>query len=380
MGIKSIETKYMEERDALFRRLKNVSRRDFVKLAAISAGAAAAKNLLPPQSFQLVTVAHADEAKGATRGGAAPSFSFAYISDAHLYKRQLNDRFVRAILKAVDDVNALSPQPDFVLFGGDLAQLGAKEELELGAQILKSVKAPVKMMVGEHDWFLDMGDAWRSLFGAPQYSWDHKGVHFVTLMSVQEKDFWTARKMTPQQRMNTVAGLDNGVQSRFEVGQAGRDWLKSDLAKVDARTPLVVFSHSPLYKYYRDWNFWTDDADEVQQLLSRFQTVTVIHGHTHQLLSNHIGNISFHGMLSTAWPWPYAPTGLPKLTIQMNRADPFDNFDGCGDGRFDVGASGAGLVDSIYNLWDRNPVTVKASYLVSNGAKDVPPATKLVSY
>lgn len=380
MGIKSIETKYMEERDALFRRLKNVSRRDFVKLAAISAGAAAAKNLLPPQSFQLVTVAHADEAKGATRGGAAPSFSFAYISDAHIYKRQLNDHFVRAILKAVDDVNALSPQPDFVLFGGDLAQLGAKEELELGAQILKSVKAPVKMMVGEHDWFLDMGDAWRSLFGAPQYSWDHKGVHFVTLMSVQEKDFWTARKMTPQQRMNTVAGLDNGVQSRFEVGQAGRDWLKSDLAKVDARTPLVVFSHSPLYKYYRDWNFWTDDADEVQQLLSRFQTVTVIHGHTHQLLSNHIGNISFHGMLSTAWPWPYAPTGLPKLTIQMNRADPFDNFDGCGDGRFDVGASGAGLVDSIYNLWDRNPVTVKASYLVSNGAKDVPPATKLVSY
>ena len=380
MGIKSIETKYMEERDALFRKLKNVSRRDFVKLAAISAGAAAAKGLLPPQSFQLVNVAHADEAKGATRAGGASAFSFAYISDTHLYKRELNDRFVRSILKAVDDVNALSPQPDFVLFGGDLAQLGAREELELGAQILKSVKAPVRMMVGEHDWFLDMGDVWKSLFGAPQYSFDHKGVHFVTLMSVQEKDFWTARKMTPQQRMQTVAGLDNGVQSRFEVGQAGRDWLKNDLAKVDAKTPLVVFSHSPLYKYYRDWNFWTDDADEVQAILSRFETVTVIHGHTHQLLSNRIGNINFHGLLSTAWPWPYAPSGLPRLTVQMNRADPFNAFDGCGDGRFDVNVSGAGLVDSIYNLWDRNPVTVKASYLVANGAKDLPPTTKLVSY
>ena len=215
------------------------------------------------------------------------------------------------------------------------------------------------MMVGEHDWFLDMGDVWRSLFGPPQYSFDHKGVHFVTLMSVQEKDFWTERKMTPMQRMQTVAGLDNGTQSRFEVGPAGRDWLKNDLAKVDAKTPLIVFSHSPLYKYYRDWNFWTDDADEVQQLLAHFDTVTVIHGHTHQLLSNRIGNISFHGMLSTAWPWPYAPTGLPKLTVQMNRADPFNEFDGCGDGRVEVGASGAGLVDKIYNLWDRNPVTVK---------------------
>jgi 3',5'-cyclic AMP phosphodiesterase CpdA len=371
MGIKSIETKFMEEREALFRALRNVSRRDFVKLAAVSAGAAMAKGLVTPHSFQLVNVAQAAGAQG---------FSFAYISDAHLYKRSLNDRFVRSILKAVDDVNALSPQPDFVLFGGDLAQLGHKEELELGAQILKSVKAPVRMMVGEHDWFLDMGDVWKSLFGPAQYSFDHKGVHFVTLMSVQEKDFWTERKMTPMQRMQTVAGLDNGTQSRFEVGPAGRAWLQNDLSKVDKKTPLVVFSHSPLYKYFRDWNFWTDDADEIQQILSRYDTVTVIHGHTHQLLSNRIGNISFHGMLSTAWPWPYAPTGLPKLTVQMNRADPFNAFDGCGDGRIEVGTSAAGLVDKIYNLWDRNPVTVRASYLASNGTKDAPPATKLVSY
>jgi 3',5'-cyclic AMP phosphodiesterase CpdA len=370
MGWKSIETKHMEERDAFFRGLSNLSRRDFMKLAAISAGVAAGKGLLPPHSFQLVEVAHAEEAK--------PAFSFAYISDTHLYKRTLNDRFVRAVLKAVDDVNGLSPQPDFVLFGGDLAQLGQKEELELGAQILKSVKAPVKMMVGEHDWFLDMGEVWRSMFGPEQYSFDHKGVHFVTLMSVVEKDFWTERKMTPMQRMQTVAGLDNGTQSRFEVGQVGRDWLKNDLAKVDPKTPVVVFSHSPLYKYFRDWNFWTEDAEQVQDLLKKFQSVTVIHGHTHQLLSNRIGNISFHGMLSTAWPWPYAPTGLPKLTVQMNRADPFSQFDGCGDGRVNVGA--AGLVDKIYNLWERDPVTVRASYLASNGAKDAPPATKLVSY
>jgi hypothetical protein len=25
----------------------------------------------------------------------------------------------------------------------------------------------VKMMVGEHDWFLDMGDKWQGLFGPP---------------------------------------------------------------------------------------------------------------------------------------------------------------------------------------------------------------------
>ena len=371
-GIKGIETKHLEERDAFFKGLHGLSRRSFFKLAGISAGIAAAKGLLTPVGFQLVEMADAAQARNS-------KFTFAYISDTHLYKRELNDRFVRAILKAVDDVNALSPQPDFVLFGGDLAQLGQKEELDLGAQILKSVKAPVKMMVGEHDWFLDMGEHWKSLFGQPQYSFDHKGVHFVTLMSVNEKDFWTERKMTPMERMQTVAGLDNGVQGRFEVGAPGRDWLKNDLVKVqNKKTPLVVFSHSPLYKYYRDWNFWTDDADEVQALLAPFPNTTVIHGHTHQLLSNHLNNINFHGLLSTAWPWPYAPTGLPKLTVQMNRPDPFDNFDGCGNGQVNV--LEGGLVDKLYNLWDRNPVTVRGSYLASNGARDAPPATKLTSY
>ena len=373
-GVKSIETRHYEERDAFFAGLARVSRRGFFRLAAASAGIAAAKGLVTPRSFQLVDVAGAQT----TPGGAPAKFTFAYISDTHLYPANVNDRFVRAITKAVDDVNNLDPQPDFVLFGGDLAQLGRKEELDLGKEILKGVKVPVRMMVGEHDWFLDMGEHWRALFGPEQYSFDHKGVHFATIMSVQEKDFWTARGMTPMERMQTVAGLDNGVQSRFEVGEAGRKWLQDDLAKVDKATPLIVFSHSPLYKYYRNWNFWTEDADEVQAILQPFQKVTVLHGHTHQLLTNAIGNIHFHGMLSTAWPWPYAPEGLPKLTVQQNRADPFSQFDGCGDGSVDVLEEG--LVNALYNLWDRNPVSVRASYVSSNGLRDMPPRPKLPSY
>ncbi len=377
---KSVETKYMEQREEALRALRGIDRRKFLKIAAAAAGAVAARGLITPHGFQLVNVANAAPSKTAATAGQTGRmpFSFAYISDTHLYEKSVNERFVRAALKAVEDVNALDPQPDFVFFGGDLAQLGAPKELELGAQILKELKAPVKMMVGEHDWFLDMGEKWQELFGPPTYSFDWKGVHCVVLMSVQERDFWTARKMTPTERMHTVAGLDNGVQSRFEVGEKGREWLKNDLAKVSHDTPLIIFSHSPLYKYYRDWNFWTDDADEVQAILKPFKQVTVLHGHTHQMLSNRIGNIDFHGFLSTAWPWPYAPSGLPPLTIQMNRADPFDQFDGVGDGR--VVVAEGGLVEKIYNLWDRNPVSIKHSYLASNGAKDRPAAPTRSSY
>jgi 3',5'-cyclic AMP phosphodiesterase CpdA len=346
--------------EALIRSLASCDRREFLKISARFAAIAAAAGFVPAHTFQLVNVAKAQ----ATSGAPDIAFRFAYISDSHLFARGMTHRFARAVLKAVDDVNALDPQPDFVLYGGDLAQLGRADELALGQQILSGLKAPVRMMVGEHDWYLDMGARWKEMFGPDRYSFDHKGIHFVVLNSVIEKDFWTAKGYTPEQRMNIVAGLDDGRQSRFEVGDEQRDWLAKDLAKVDKKTPLVVFSHSPLYKYYEPWNFWTDDAEKVQALLFPFQTVTVIHGHTHQLLTNRIKNIDFHGMLSTAWPWPYAPQGLPEYTVQMFRVDPFNQFDGCGDGRADV--LGNGRVDKHYNLWDRNPRSVTHAALAAN--------------
>ncbi|OHB73175.1 MAG: serine/threonine protein phosphatase [Planctomycetes bacterium RBG_13_63_9] len=371
---KSVETKYMEQRQRLFRGLRNLDRRSFLKVSAAAMGAAA--GMTAPCSFTPVTVAQ-EPAEGQEAGG-GEAFRFAYISDSHLYDRDVNDRFVRGLLRAVDDVNNLDPQPDFVFYGGDLAQLGQATELELGAGILKNLKVPVRMMVGEHDWYLDMGEKWQSLFGRSTYSFDHKGVHFVVLNSVVEKDFWTHRGMTPMERMMTVAGLDNGLQSSFTVGDEQRKWLEQDLAKLPVDARVIVFSHSPLYKLYKPWNFWTDDAEQVQAILSRFDQVVVIHGHTHQLLTNRIDNIYFHGMLSTAWPWPYAPEGTPELTIEMSRPDPFNPHDGCGDGEVEVHPDG--LVDMVYELWNRSPITVSAAYLASWGKQSVPSRPNRSSY
>jgi 3',5'-cyclic AMP phosphodiesterase CpdA len=371
--LKSTETRDVEEREVLFSSPGNLDRRGFLKLSLAGVTAVLAKGVLPPTKFLPVRVDQAEASSGTIE-----SFRFAYISDSHLYEKDINDRFVRSLLRAVDDVNNLNPQPDFVFYGGDLAQLGQPKELGLGANILKELKAPVKMMVGEHDWYLDMGEKWRELFGEPTYSWDHKGVHFVTLNSVVERDFWTKRGMTPMERMKTVAGLDNGVQSPFMVGEEQRQWLRADLARYTPDTPIIVFSHSPLYKLYKSWNFWTDDAEEVQAILNRFRQVVVIHGHTHQLLTNRIGNIHYHGMLSTAWPWPYAPEGMPELTIEMNRPDPFNPNDGCGDGEVRVYTDG--LVDKVYYLWNRNPVTIARAYTASWGKESGPPKPNLASY
>jgi 3',5'-cyclic-AMP phosphodiesterase len=101
------------------------------------------------------------------------------------------------------------------------------------------------MMVSEHDWFYDIGEAWEHIFGPANYSFDWKGEHSVVPMSVHQQDFWTARKMTPAERMQTVARLNSPVQPRFEVGEHERKWLADDLAKLQHTTPVVVFSQSP---------------------------------------------------------------------------------------------------------------------------------------
>jgi len=370
----NLETQVENQRLQVYESLRNLDRRTFLRVTSRATLTAAGAGMLGmAHTFQPINIALGNDATGNPQG-----IKIAYISDSHLYVKEKNDRFANALLRAVQDVNAMSMPPDFVFYGGDLAQLGQPEELQLGYEILKELKYPLRIMVGEHDWYYDMGEKWRSLFGEPTWSFDHKGVHFVCLMSVNEEDFWTARGLSPMERMQTVAGLDNQNQRSFFVGEAQREWLKKDLEKYGDDHPVVVFSHSPLYKLYKNWNFWTDDAEDVQAILKRFVKVTVIHGHTHQLLTNKIGNIHFHGLLSTAWPWPYAPQGVPELTVQMNRSDPFNSLDGCGNGQINVSTDG--LVDKIYGLWNRKPILVSATYLNSGRKQDRPPSPNLPAY
>ena len=328
----------------------NNSRRNFIK----TAGALAIGSTLP---ISLIEVAFAESDQ---------NFTFAYISDAHIQHIKDN-RFVRnwdrGLIRAVAETNLLIPKPDFVMFGGDLAQLGSKAELDHGAEIMSALHGDVHYVMGEHDYYLDLGVYWEKLFGPQFYSFDHKGVHFIVLNSIRTYDDWTFKRWpTNEQRMREMAGLDNPNGSPFMVGDEQRLWLKNDLAKVTKDTPIVVFSHSPLQKIYKGWNFWTEDADQVQALLKPFKKVSVIYGHVHQIQYNQIGNISFNSVMSTAWPWPYpqsyaqAAQYLPKLTVPMNRADPFFERDATGWQFINVAN---GKVDLNYNLYDNTSRIVR---------------------
>jgi Icc protein len=355
-----------------------LSRRTFLK----AAGAAAAAATAP---FSLVEVVFGK--------GQSEKFTFAYISDSHITHvkgTQFTQNFDKGLQRAVAEVNFMSPQPDFVVFGGDLAQLGKREELDHGLEMMSPVRAPIKWVIGEHDYYLDLGQYWQDKISKLHYSFDHKGVHFVVLNSILTDDDWTHNRWpSPEERMLQMARLDNPKGSPFMVKTEQLAWLGKDLESLPRDTPVVVLSHSPLYKIFKPWNFWTDDAEQVQALLMPFERVVVLHGHVHQVLYNQIGNISFYAMMSTAWPWPYPvsysqkPNMVPKMTVFMNRADPHSERDGTGWGALDLDTGAAIPSVHHYELWENTPRTVEYSSeqrhpvdtVYQKGDKRIPPQT-----
>ncbi len=321
--------------------MSNLTRRDVLK----GAGALLAGSTLP---LSMVEMAFADKSK---------NFTFAYISDSHIQhikSSQFVRNWDRGLIRAVAETNLMDPKPDFVFYGGDIAQLGKKSEIDHGLEILSGLRNKVHYVMGEHDYYLDLGEHWKKRLGPDYYSFDHKGVHFVVLNSIMTDHDWTHNTWSSgEERMNVMAGLDDPRGSAFMVGDKQRAWLKADLAKVDKNTPLVVFSHSPLQKLFKNWNFWTDDAEQIQALLKPFKKVNVFYGHVHQIQYNQIGNISFHSAMATAWPWPYpksyskATNYMPKLTVPINRADPFFERDATGWQYIDINSGNATMTFSL---------------------------------
>jgi len=114
-----------------------------------------------------------------------------------------------------------------------------------------------------------------------------------------------------------------GARHRFgehaeseEAGHLGPDQLdfvQKDVASLSSDTPIVVFSHIPLFAMYPDWGWGTDDAAQALGYLKRFSSVTCLNGHVHQLFSKTEGNVTFHSGTTTAYPLPHPGDGpAPK--------------------------------------------------------------------
>jgi len=302
-------------------------RRDFLKcMAWAGTGALFALNSGVPSSLSL------DAAIAAPmRGTAAPhAFSFLQVSDSHIGFNKPPNADARATFhEAIAKVKALPVQPDFIIHTGDVSQLSKPEEFDDADQILREAGLPVFFVPGEHD-MLDPegGKEFLNRFGkgtkgAGWYSFDHKGVHFVGLVNVAD--------LKP-------GGMGN-------LGNEQLRWLKADLGGRPSSTPIVVFTHIPMWTVYADWGWGTDDAAEALKLLARFGSVTVLNGHIHQIAQKVEGHVAFHTARSTAFPQP-APGTAPSPGPLKVPADQLHGLLGITDAMFVRGRERIALIDS----------------------------------
>jgi 3',5'-cyclic AMP phosphodiesterase CpdA len=241
-------------------------------------------------------------AASAAAGGVAAdsgALRFAQVSDSHIgFTGAANTDVTRTFTEAIDQVNGLGFRPDFVMHTGDLTHLSTPGQFDQVHQMLTGLRTErVFTVPGEHDSVGDAGRAYRQRFGAGTlgegwYSFETHGVHFIALV-------------------NTL-----NLEKLGHLGTEQIDFVRKDVADLSADTPIVVFSHIPLFAMYPAWGWSTDDAVRVLALLRRFSSVTCLNGHVHQLFTKTEGNVTFHSATTTAYPLPKpgtAPGPIPQV-------------------------------------------------------------------
>ncbi|WP_349263695.1 metallophosphoesterase family protein [Actinocrinis sp.] len=224
---------------------------------------------------------------GGAAGGDANALRFVQISDSHIgFTGAANTDVTASFSRALADINALSFRPDFVMHTGDLTHTSTVAQFDQVDQMLSGLRAGrVFTVPGEHDSVGDAGRAYRQIFGHNTvgegwYSFDTHGVHFIALV-------------------NTLS-----LEKLGHLGADQIDFVRKDVAGLSSDTPIVLFSHIPLFAMYPQWGWSTDDALQVLSLLKRFASVTALNGHVHQLFSRVEGNVTFHSATTTAYPLP----------------------------------------------------------------------------
>jgi 3',5'-cyclic-AMP phosphodiesterase len=245
----------------------------------------------------LLTACQSTQQKTSTN---AP-FSFVQISDSHIgFNKPANEHVTETLQKSINAINALPVLPAFVVHTGDISHLSKPEEFDRAKQVLSQLKVPLFTLPGEHDTIGDRGKAYEEAFNPKDVKeglqiWDRSGIHFLALTNV----------------------LDLGTTGKGELGQAQLDLLTSYLAAQKQDTPLVIFSHIPLYDLYPKWGWATADSARLLSLLSRFTSVTVLSGHIHQVIQHNEGNIRFHTAASTAFPLPSPGKGEQPTPVKL---------------------------------------------------------------
>lgn len=186
---------------------------------------------------------------------------------------------------------------------------------------LKSMKYPVTMwpVIGNHDhdpsvpagnntdW--ESSALWRTTMGPNYYSFNLGKVHYVVL-----DDIVYLNDYTPGE--NYAQGVVGDRNYRGAITDEQMAWLEKDLALIGSHTPIVVCLHIPVWSMTSSFGYRgrLDNTYPLCALLSRFDKVHIMSGHTHSnitILPSVYPNIMEHNIdavCGSLW-WTASMTG-----------------------------------------------------------------------
>ncbi len=284
------------------------------------------KNVFLPISLAFLLLAGCNSSKAPKASETEEGFTFAFLTDIHL-QPELNA--VAGFQMAIDTINQINP--DFVLTGGDLVMdaldqsYGRADSLyTLYKEVSGHLNMPVYNTVGNHEvygWHRDEEGIekhpefgkmmFETKMGERFYSFDHKGWHFIVLDAIYR-------------------GEDGHYIGKIDQEQI--EWLKSDLLKVDLKTPLAISVHIPFITSSTQLTQGSLAANteggvisnslEVLTLFREHNLRLVLQGHLHFLedifVQNQVHFIT-GGAVCGRW-WKNQPENLPEgfLLLHLN--------------------------------------------------------------
>ncbi len=282
-----------------------MDRRQFLKISGVSLGASALISVAPAMGSGLGGRMRSWFQR---QNGEAPApFTLIQLSDAHVgFSGPPNPNGTQAFERAIETINNIIEQPDLILFTGDLTHESETpgehaKRMKLFQSLTRRLRATKIMYVpGEHDAALDGGALYRQFFGETYYSFDHKGVHFIA--------------------------LDNVSRGKPTVGSEQLAWLKRDLTRFSTTTPIIVFTHRPLFDLRPDWEWFTRDGKDVMNALAPYENVTVLYGHIHRHDVHQTEHATHYASKSLIFAFPDPTTSADKKPLAFDKGQPFHNL------------------------------------------------------
>lgn len=198
----------------------------------------------------------------------SPLFRFALIADSHLTEPE-SATLLNAAIEAIH-----REPPDFVVFAGDMVDLGTEVQDALLLEALCRLQVPYHILPGNHD-LGNVGQAthYCRTFGPLNSAWTIAGYHCLALDTT-----------------NTDPNPDNW---HGFVEAPAFLWLQNTLANIPADTPLLLFSHHGLVGRSQDLTCDVGNAAEVLALFEGRRLVAGFAGHAHRLALHWWGEAPF---------------------------------------------------------------------------------------